>query len=244
MHLVTWNCQGGYRRKLGHIACHTPDLAIIQECEAPGRYTRDQGGPAPTAQLWCGDNPHKGVGVFSYTGYQLALADEYDPAIRHCIPIRVTGPREFNVIAIWIKPASRGGYLPHLTTALERYAGFIAERDTCLVGDFNHNPCFEKFKAEGGFRRALDRLAAHGIVSAYHHHSGEVHGHETTPTLYMYRKPAPAYHIDYCFVPAAWAHQLAAVVVGAYAEWSPHSDHTPLFVWLEEPATGPVARSA
>jgi endonuclease/exonuclease/phosphatase family metal-dependent hydrolase len=188
----------------------------------------------PTAQLWCGDNAHKGVGVFSYTGYELALADEYDPAIQYCIPIRVHGPRAFNVIAVWIKPAPRGGYLQHLTTALERYAGFIAERPTCLIGDFNHNPCFEKFKADGGFRRALDWLAAQGIVSAYHHHAREAHGYEATPTLYLYRKHVRTFHIDYCFLPAAWAQQMEALEVGAYAEWSPLSDHSPVFVQISD----------
>jgi len=35
--VVTWNCQGGFRRKAEVIEALQPDLAIIQECECPDR---------------------------------------------------------------------------------------------------------------------------------------------------------------------------------------------------------------
>lgn len=34
MKLVTWNCQGAFRKKYALIADLSPDLAVIQECEA------------------------------------------------------------------------------------------------------------------------------------------------------------------------------------------------------------------
>lgn len=43
MKIVTWNCQGAFRRKAAPIAQFRPDLAVIQECEAPVR-------PAPSNQ--------------------------------------------------------------------------------------------------------------------------------------------------------------------------------------------------
>jgi endonuclease/exonuclease/phosphatase family metal-dependent hydrolase len=38
------------------------------------------------------------------------------------------------------------------------------------------------------------------------------------------------FHIDYCFLPKAWAERISLVEVETFQEWEGHSDHRPLFV--------------
>jgi hypothetical protein len=59
MKLVTWNCQGAYRKKATLIAHFKPDIAVIQECETLDRLTFAQDIPRPTAQVWFGNSIHK-----------------------------------------------------------------------------------------------------------------------------------------------------------------------------------------
>ena len=55
MRLITWNCQGAFRKKYLAIASQSPDLAVIPECEHPDKLTWKKGYP-PTSILWMGEN--------------------------------------------------------------------------------------------------------------------------------------------------------------------------------------------
>jgi endonuclease/exonuclease/phosphatase family metal-dependent hydrolase len=74
------------------------------------------------------------------------------------------------------------------------------------------------------------RLTGLGLVSAYHHSHNEPHGRETRPTYYFHWKKDRPYHIDYCFVPQAWADKIVRVEIGSYEDWKEYSDHRPLLV--------------
>ena len=37
MKLITWNCQGAFRKKAEIILTLNPDILVIQECESPER---------------------------------------------------------------------------------------------------------------------------------------------------------------------------------------------------------------
>jgi exodeoxyribonuclease-3 len=50
-----------YRNKVGHILKYDPDIVIIPECEKFGEQL--------AKRLWIGDNPKKGLGVFSYSTF-------------------------------------------------------------------------------------------------------------------------------------------------------------------------------
>ena len=80
----------------------------------------------------------------------------------------------------------------------------------------------------------MDLMSARGLVSAYHEFFGEAQGRETRPTCYLLWKKARPYHLDYCFVPKAWARRIRRVEVGSYEDWARHSDHRPLVVELAE----------
>ncbi len=112
MKLLTWNCAGAFRKKTGQLASFNPDLAVIQECERPEKLIFPQDFQ-PASMAWFGDaGAAKGVGIFAFAGLQVEVADEiYDPTIRYCVPLRVTGAWNFHLIAIWAMPqANPGGW--------------------------------------------------------------------------------------------------------------------------------------
>jgi len=63
-----------FRRKAHRLAIE-PDIAIIQECECPERLKFGLLDPKLTDILCYGDNPNKGLGIFSYTDYRFQLHD-------------------------------------------------------------------------------------------------------------------------------------------------------------------------
>lgn len=234
MRIVTWNCQGAFRRKAQRIADFRPDIAIIQECEAPEKLLFAPDLPAPNAQLWFGDNRNKGLGVFSYTDLEFAPCAIHDESIRYCVPLEVKGRVNANLIAVWAMghPNTKLSYIGQVYLAVEKYRRFIGERETILVGDFNSNKQWDQIARVGGgnHSRVVEMLAREQIVSAYHEYFGEAQGAESRDTLYLYRKQDKGYHIDYCFVPRRWMRRVKSVTVGAYEQWSALSDHSPVFV--------------
>jgi exonuclease III len=64
MKLITWNCQGAFRKKADQILPHRPDILVIQECEHPDKLVFHPTTQQPNDLIWFGDNLHKGLGVF------------------------------------------------------------------------------------------------------------------------------------------------------------------------------------
>jgi exodeoxyribonuclease-3 len=251
MKLLSWNCQGAFRRKARPVAAFRPDIAVIAECEEPERLRFERRTPAPATVAWFGDAPARGLGVFSYTGLRFELYEGYDPAIKYCVPLRVLAPAPepgavalalearaappitspLHLLAVWAMPHAdpRLSYVGQTHRALEAYGPFISECDTVLMGDFNSNSIWDGKHRSNTHSALVKRLEAHALVSLYHHRYGEAQGREKRPTLFMYRQRKFVFHIDYCFVPQAWLPSLAGFRVGSYAHYRRYSDHSPLF---------------
>lgn len=232
MKLITWNCQGAFRKKFARIAKARPDLAVIQECEHPDRLKWDDLGTPPLTQLWFGEKPTRGVGVFSWTGLELSLAENYDPAIRHCIPVKVSGTVRFNLLAIWAMQASdrRLSYIAQVNLGLINYQAFIQETDTVLIGDLNSNQRLQHADRLGSHDWVVRSLSDLDMVSAYHYYFRQKHGLESAYTYFFARKPDRPYHLDYIFIPRRWLKRLKKVMVGKPETWLKNSDHCPLTV--------------
>lgn len=232
MKIITWNCQGAFRKKIEPIARAAPDVAVIQECERPDLLAFPEGLPAPTACAWTGLNRWKGLGVFAFTGLTLEVAPGYDERSRFFLPVRVGGTRPFNLIAAWARddhdPLRE--YVGSLYRAVERHADFIREQETVLAGDLNSNKNAGQPPPVGNYADVVAKLAWEGMVSAYHAYFRERHGQEHRKTLYLHRDRFKGYHIDYCFIPKGWLRWLRSVSVGRYEEWCRYSDHMPLEV--------------
>src|SRR5580704_663116 len=72
MRLVAWNCNGGFHRKSAALAALAPDVAVLAECADLDILRRKAQHFAPSGALWTGDNPQRGLAVFSFGGYRLS----------------------------------------------------------------------------------------------------------------------------------------------------------------------------
>jgi endonuclease/exonuclease/phosphatase family metal-dependent hydrolase len=175
------------------------------------------------------------LGIFSYTGLNFELDPSYDESINYCVPIKVSGCFNFNLIAIWAMGHKdrQVSYIGQVFRALKAYERFIKQAETVLIGDFNSNKIWDRKSRVGNHSRVVEDLEKEGIVSTYHTFFEEDQGLETQSTFYLYRNQEKNYHIDYCFVPKLWLSTLKSVSVGPYPEWSRLSDHCPVFVEFE-----------
>ena len=63
MRLITWNCNGAFRRKREQIDALDADVLVIQECEDPAQSNQDYLSWADN-YVWTGNGKNKGIGIF------------------------------------------------------------------------------------------------------------------------------------------------------------------------------------
>lgn len=227
MRVLTWNCQGAFRRKFALIRRYSPDILVIPECESPA-FMAEKDAALPWPNIgWVGENPAKGLGVFARKGITLKLADWHDPSHRFFAPFIVeTATQSFPLFAVWTQAEKTisQGYATHSINALETYRDHLGPR-AILAGDFNSSPVF----AQSGKRHVEMNatLEAQGLSSAYHENRGEPHGGEFRATFFLHRSRAKPYHLDYIYTGKGRA---KAVTLGQPSRWLQHSDHLPLVV--------------
>jgi hypothetical protein len=225
-----------FRKKAAKILALKPDLLIVPECESPERLKFSPSVPQPKQKIWIGDNPSKGMGIFSYSDFEVAIHELYDPAFRYVVPIKVIGSRCFNLLAVWAmndENDKRRRYIGQVWLAVNKYESLLNET-ILIVGDFNWNKIWDgSLNVSGNFMQTVAFLRSKGIVSLYHTFFQEAFGQESRPTWYMYRKKSRPYHIDYCFGSMDLASKLQSVEVGIYKDWRTSSDHMPVIATFE-----------
>jgi hypothetical protein len=227
MRLVTWNaCKGLFNRKVPLIDRLVADIAVVQEIARPGEDTEQT--------LWFGDNVRQGLAVVAREPFRLRRLPQQQGAPKYVIPVAVDGPVPFVLFAVWTQRESRSKrYVRAAMAAIEMYASTFQENRVVLLGDFNSNAIWDTHHpADRNHSAMVARLTAHGLVSAYHHYSGEPHGQEKEPTFFLHWNEGKPYHIDYCFLPRQWAGGIQ-VEIGSSAAWREHSDHRPLVVDIQ-----------
>jgi hypothetical protein len=227
MRLATWNCcRGPYERKAGLLNAFGADISVIQECARPHAESE--------RLLWFGDNPRQGLAVAARGDYRLKRVRRARGVPKYVVPVEVSGPRSFLLFAVWTKTAQEHCYVEAAVRAVFLYRKLIASRPTVFIGDTNSNAIWDAQRADDRNHTALvNQLSNLGLVSAYHAFFDEAHGRETRPTYYFQWKQAKPFHLDYCFIPKAWAPGLRKVSVGPYEPWKAHSDHRPVIVDVE-----------
>jgi len=218
-----------YRKKAEYILKYHPDLAIVPECEYMGEET--------TKRLWFGDNRKKGIGIFSYSDFDLELHKEYNPYFKYVIPIKVRGPFEFNLFAIWAMndlQEVRKRYIGQIYSAIMHYKALLI-KPTVIIGDFNWNAIWDAkpdYPLYGTLTDVIKILKAKSIRSVYHEFYNEPFGKERKPTLFMYHKESKPYHVDYCFASSDF--NVTNLEVGYFEDWIKKSDHMPIIVIFDD----------
>ena len=228
MRLVTWNCcRGAYHKKVPLINSFAPDIAVIQECAKPA--AQDQ------QCLWFGENPRQGVAVQAYGNYQLRAITPLADVPRYAIPVEVIGPLSFLLIAVWTQKDRPHPYVQGLVRAVELYRNIFSKYPVVVAGDFNSNSIWDSLHPNGRNHTGLVKLLFElGLESGYHAFHREEQGKESQPTFDFRKSANSPFHIDYCFVPSKWIPRLRRVEIGAYRDWTKHSDHRPMLFEISE----------
>lgn len=215
------------RKKWSQLMSLNPDIAVIQECETPDHWPQG----AYTDAAWHGDNKHKGLAVVTFGNWRLTACEQLDPAIEYVLPVRVSGPKTFNVLGVWTKaaPNKERSYIGQLHRAVEVYAAWLASGESTVIGDWNSNAQWDRARTNN-HTATVAQLAQYGLTSAYHHYHRLPHGDEPHHTWYLTKRADRGFHLDYCFIPTSWTAHLRAVTVGEFAQWRPYSDHCPIVV--------------
>jgi len=145
------------------------------------------------------------------------------------VSIEAKGKPSFDMIGIWAHPEP--SYTKSLRTVLAANADSMCDRPTLVLGDFNSSANIKAKNTSYMHNDLVRDFAALGLVSAYHAYHGCEHGQEPDSTYYWRWKQAHPFHLDYCFLPKAWAESISSVVVPSFDQFS-NSDHRPLIVEL------------
>jgi exodeoxyribonuclease III len=233
MKIITWNCQGAFRRKADIILNLKPDILIVQECEHPDKCGIDLMIRKPNDYYWYGDSFHKGIGIFSYSDYKFELLGDFNPQFRYVLPFRVNHNGEsFTLAAIWAmgnKVNYEARYIGQVWLAINYYTNLF-NKSTLIIGDFNSNQIWDYKGRVGNHTDVVQKLENLNIYSIYHKHFKSEQGKEQHPTFYLQKNQKKPYHIDYCFASVDFLDKLVDVEIGTYENWITYSDHTPLII--------------
>lgn len=236
MKLITWNCQGAFRKKADPILALEPDILVVQECEHPEKLIFNSNTPPPTDFLWFGENKNKGLGIFSFSNFRFSLLETYNSAIKFIVPLSVTdGLINIILFPIWANNRNdpKGRYIEQVWKAVNYYEELLNTEYVILIGDFNSNKICDKKHRTGNHSHVVENLSGKQIYSIYHEYLGQEQGTESHSTFYLHRNFAKPYHIDYCFASQELFAKVCAVEIGTFDQWIKYSDHTPLRVKFE-----------
>lgn len=230
--VVTWNCNGAFRKKHKALEVFDADILVIQECEDPLKAKDTEYIEFAQNYLWVGPTKNKGLGVFAKPGMRLeAVPMELEP-LELFLPVRVNG--EWPLLATWTRQANSPNfrYIGQLWKLLQRDKSVLQHPSAALIGDLNSNKRWDEWDRWWNHSDVVRELQELGLESAYHQFFEEPQGEETKPTLFLQRNLAKAYHIDYGFFGSAW--RVKHVEVGQAENWLSISDHMPVIFKLEK----------
>lgn len=238
MRIVTWNCNGAFRRKFHALDQFDADILIIQECEDPAQSKSKDYMSWSTDYFWTGDSKNKGLGVFLKKGVYGQLLD-WPPVfegkeVKHFLPFLING--DFQLVGVWTHQNNSPtfGYIGQLWKYIQLHQNKLDKG--FVTGDFNSNAIWDRKNRWWNHTDVVHQLAAKGIKSAYHLKYNEESGEESIPTFYLQKNLNKPYHIDYIFCPEEYHNRITNFEIGTVATWLPHSDHMPLFLELSSDA--------
>ena len=230
MKIVTWNCNGAFRKKYSSLYQFDADILVIQECENPLESTNNEYIKWASNYLWIGEKKSKGIGVFAKQNIDLKLLDFSPFYENHEVKLFLPfSANKQQFLAVWTKKnnSPNFGYIGQLWKYLQINKSLL--KDTIILGDFNSNTIWDQRDRWWNHSDVVNILSSLNLVSLYHFINQEEQGNESLKTFYLYRKKEKGYHIDFVFLPEIYLNKVTNFEVGTYDKWIEFSDHTPLF---------------
>lgn len=224
MRIVSWNCHGAFREKHQIIKSLNADIYVIQECENPQRHEKAFSGFGFHAPyFWCGEKNSKGLGVFAFHDISLEANQWETYCLRNFISLKVNNT--FDLLCVWACSPYIEEYYIYQAINFQHYT-----KDMVIIGDFNSNAKWDKEHASRSHTCVVNSLGGLGLVSTYHHLSGEQQGSESRNTFFQHFNVEKGYHIDHCFVSPS---KLERFSVLDAKDWLSYSDHVPILVEIK-----------
>ena len=224
--VVTWNCNGAFRKKWQAVEALNADILVIQECEDPRQTTDLAYQSWSSDHLWTGLSKNRGLGIFPKRGISVSAVGPDLGPLQLFLPCVVDG--KWPLLATWTLQANSStfGYIGQLWKLLQSHSAFLTHSGAMLVGDLNSNARWDVWDRWWNHSDVVQSLSKLGLLSAYHQHFEEPQGAEQRPTFFLQRKLAKPYHIDYAFTGPQWS--VKHVEVGEPSQWLAFSDHMPV----------------
>lgn len=232
MKLIVWNCQMAFRKKAEFILNELPDVLIIPESENLDKLKFKDERHASKDAFWYGDNPHKGLGIYTYSDFTITPLKNHNPDFKYVVPLLIKNASvEFILLAIWgQKPSNGDNYGAQTWNAIHYYSSLLKHEKVILAGDLNSNTFWDKPSRVANHSNIVKKLEGLDIQSTYHKFYNQEQGKELHPTFFLYKDISKPYHLDYCFASKFFMNKLKNVTVGEYKNWTKHSDHNPLII--------------
>lgn len=230
MKIVTWNCNGAFRKKFEHILDFKADIYIVQECENPLESVLKEYQEWAKNHLWIGDGKNKGIGIFAKPEIELKKLDWSnkfeDHNVKHFLPCKIN--QEFDLLAVWThrNNSPNFGYIGQFWKYLQINKDKL--NSIIIAGDFNSNTIWDEWDRWWNHSDVVNELKDLGIESFYHIFNGEQQGKESNPTFYFQKKIERPYHIDYIFGSKIFSDKLENIEIGKAQKWLKVSDHMPV----------------
>ncbi|MCK5341980.1 MAG: endonuclease/exonuclease/phosphatase family protein [Candidatus Heimdallarchaeota archaeon] len=231
MKIVTWNCNGAFRKKFESLNEFQADIIIIQECENPEQSNDKKYRNWATNYQWTGENKNKGLGVFAKNDIQLERLDWKSDGLKYFIPCRIND--DFLLLASWCHGANSPtfGYIGQLWKYMQMHKSKFNK--SIVAGDLNSNVIWDRWDRWWNHTDVVRELKEIQIESLYHQYFKEEAGKETQPTLFLQRKLEKPYHIDYVFASNELSKSLINMTIGQSDKWLETSDHMPVYCEFE-----------
>jgi len=236
MKIISWNCNGAFRKKFHLLDEFNADIIVIQECEDPEKSTKVYRKWAINF-LWIGQNKNKGIGIFVKNNNSIELLNWSDKntnykneTLESFLPCKINN--KFILLGIWTKKANSEvfGYIGQLWKYLQLHKNKLVDKKVIITGDLNSNVIWDKWDRWWNHSDVVNELEKIDIKSLYHLLKNEEQGKETIPTFYLQKKLEKPYHIDYTFLSSNLIDKETSLIIKDKNIWLTHSDHMPIII--------------
>lgn len=231
MKIVSWNCNGAFRKKISIFDEEGIDLFIIQECEHVSKFINKHCLKPHYNMYWFGDDLNKGLGIVHSPKIKIELHQSYNKDFKYVVPLIIRySKRKIHLLAIWAnnKEDMKNRYVGQVWKAIHHYDDILKNKNIILAGDFNSNSIWDRKSRIGNHSDVVTHLKKRKINSLYHAHYQEFHGAESMPTFYLYKNKSKPYHLDYVFLSDVMYRDVNNFEIGSFETWKLWSDHMPL----------------